>query len=494
MSLDDLHESAQRLGIEIDAVDEGEASHWVEKTLRLLESLEPLSERPSDPTGDRPFHWATREEDPLNAFITFCSVSGSGNGPLEGLRVAVKDCIAVAGVPLTEGGGREPYPVPALDAVAVERLLDAGAVVVGKTNMEDMAVGTGIGSHFGPTRNPRNPDHQTGGSSSGSAAAVGAGLADVALGTDQAGSVRIPASWCGLVGMKPTHGLVPTQGMSRMDPTLDHIGPMTLDVATNARVLASLTGRPYGSADADRTRSPGRASRGATVAGIRIGLVTQSTQSASYADDVRRAFDDSVATLRHLGAVVGEASVPLWASSLPIFTGVVAHGLLGTWTSGGCGFGTVDVLDERVIEKAPVRSHLASAALPSRVLTRLLLATYVHRRSGGVPIVRALNLRVSLTRQIDACFQEHDLLMTPTVTKVADPLPAAVPSRDSLVLGGGGPELFNTVPLDLSGHPALTIPCGAADNGLPVGLQLIGPRYAEETVYMVAAALEGARG
>lgn len=484
MRQEDIQESADRLGIVVDSGEAAQLPQWVERMLRFVTSLESLPTESDTVTSSRNFRWATREEDPLNAFITFCSVSGSGEGPLRGLRVAVKDCIAVAGVPLTDGGGREPYPVPDRDAIVVERLLQAGADIVGKTNMEDMAVGTGIGSHFGPTRNPLNPEHQTGGSSSGSAAAVGAGLADVGLGTDQAGSVRIPAAWCGLVGMKPTHGLVPTRGISRMDPTLDHVGPITHDVATNERVFACLVGRPPGLLDGTDERW--------AVQGMRIGLVSQSVQSSPLADDLRRAFEDAVATMRRLGASVEDADVPLWTSALPIFSGVVAHGVFGIWMSGGCGFGTAEVLDDRVVERAPIRSNLRSTAVPPRVLTRLLLATHVHRHMGGVPIARALNLRIALTEQINTCFEQFDLLVTPTVCKVADPLPEGTPSRESLVLGDGR-ELLNTVPLDLSGHPALTVPCGEADNGLPVGLQLIGRRDGEETLYAVASLFEAER-
>jgi amidase len=480
LQIEDVREMAEWLGFVVDDTDAAQLPQWVDRTRRILSSLDALPQ-PSDEPPSRDYRWATREEDPLNAFISFCNVAGKEEGPLSGLGVAVKDCIAVAGLPLTDGGGREPYPVPSRDAVAVARLLDAGATVVGKTNMEDLAVGSGIGSHFGPSRNPVDPDYQTGGSSSGSAAAVGGGIADVGLGTDQAGSVRIPAAWCGLVGIKPTHGLVPTQGMSRMDPTLDHVGPMTHDVATSALTLSCLTGQPIVSDE------------GGSLRGLRLGIVSQSVHNDVLTEDVRRAFDDGVAVLARLGAAVGDADVPLWGSSLPIFTGVVAHGTFGTWTSGGCGFGVAEDLDERVVERAPRRSHLRSGALPGRVLTRLLFATYAHRQLGGRPIVRALNARMALRRQVDACLERFDLLMTPTVCKVADPIPAETPFRESLVFGPGA-ELVNTVPLDLTGHPALTLPCGEGAHGLPVGLQLIGPAFGEARIYQVASALEGVLG
>ena len=186
------------------------------------------------------------EEDPYNAFIRFCEVSGADDGPLAGLTAAVKDCIAVAGIPMTNGSRMLPTFVPTEDAVVVDRILRAGATVVGKTNMEDLALGGGEGSVYGPARNPLDPRFGTGGSSSGSAAAVAAGMVDFALGADEAGSVRIPAAWCGLVGMKPTHGLVPSYGLAYMDHTFDHIGPLTRDVALNATVLEAIAGPDCG--------------------------------------------------------------------------------------------------------------------------------------------------------------------------------------------------------------------------------------------------------
>jgi amidase len=492
LSAEEVEESARRLGFLMDTTEAAQAVEWVERTLRVVVALDSSSPHSDERVDPREFRWATREEDPFNAFITFCDVRGNPDGPLDGVRVAIKDCIAVAGIPLTDGGGRRPYPVPSRDAVVVERLLSAGADIVGKTNMEDMAMGSGVGSHFGPTKNPRNPRFQAGGSSSGSAAAVGADLADVALGTDQAGSVRIPAAWCGLVGMKPTHGWISTEGISHMDPTLDHVGPITRDVATNIRVLTCLS--------EDRVRHPDGTitqSRLTTLlseerrsaAGIRVGIVAQSVSGAPLDDELRRAFEHGISALRDLGASVRDADVPLWLSALPIYTGVVAHGLLGTWTAGGCGFGIAETVDNALVTHAPIRRHLHSRSLPPRVVTRLLLATHVHRHLGGEPITRALNRRWVLARQINACFEEFDLLVTPTVSKVADPLPEEPPSRGSLVFGDRA-DLLNTVPLDLSGNPALTIPCGTATAGLPVGFQVIGPFYGEPTIYRVALALE----
>ncbi|MBV9002647.1 MAG: hypothetical protein JO304_26570, partial [Solirubrobacterales bacterium] len=173
--------------------------------------------------GSRP----TPEEDPVNAFVRVLEIQGAPDGPLAGRRIGIKDNIAVAGVPVTNGSRTLSY-TPVQDAVVVERILDAGGFIAGKLNLDDFsASGFGDTSVFGPARNPVDPARSAGGSSSGSSAAVAAGLIDMALGVDQGGSVRMPAAACGLVGMKPTHGLVPSFGLTNMDHTLDCIGPIT---------------------------------------------------------------------------------------------------------------------------------------------------------------------------------------------------------------------------------------------------------------------------
>lgn len=242
----------------------------------------------------------TAEEDPYNALIRLCDVRGAGEGPLAGVRVAVKDCIAVAGVPMTNGSRMQPRAVPTEDAVVVERVLAAGATIVGKANMEDMAMGGGEGSVYGAARNPVDPRYSSGGSSSGSAVAVAAGLADVALGADEAGSIRIPSAYCGLVGMKATHGLVPSYGLTYMDHTLDHIGPITTTVANNARVLQVIAGPDW--RDPQWVRGdvePGDllAGLGDGVEGRTFAVVEEALAPIGCSPDVLAAFDRACAAL-----------------------------------------------------------------------------------------------------------------------------------------------------------------------------------------------------
>src|SRR5437667_10649636 len=208
--------------------------------LRLEEPRPPLRFTDRDP-GYRP----TEHEDPLNVFIRKCRVAGADHGPLRGKTIGLKDHISVAGVPLTFGSHLMDGYVPDFDATIVTRILDAGGTIVGKLKMEEFSWGgpglSGVGG-YGRPLHPRTRDQVTGGSSSGSAAAVAGGEVDVAFGGDQGGSIRIPAAWCGIVGLLPTHGLVPHSGVFGLEPTIDYVGPMARTVEDVATALACVAG------------------------------------------------------------------------------------------------------------------------------------------------------------------------------------------------------------------------------------------------------------
>lgn len=494
---DEIERCAREVGLRLDGEDRDLLPRWLQQSLDALELLDDIGE---DATPLRAVHRDPGRpprpgEDPYNAFVRLCEVRGSAEGPLSGRRVAVKDCIAVAGVPQTDGGGRRPYLVPTEDAVVVERILDAGATIVGKTNMEDLAVGVGEGSYFGAARNPHDPARSTGGSSTGSAAAVAAGLVDMALGADQAGSVRVPAAWCGLVGMKATHGLVPTFGLTHMDHTLDHIGPITKTVADSAQMLEVIAGADWRDPQWARDVPPvGRYRQTADMglAGLRVGVVGESLASPALQGGTRRAFESAVAALSRSGAVIQDVSVPLWPLALPIFSAVVAHGVYGMWVSHQMGFGHLGRVVPDVV--AANATETPSHQLPPRLITRLVLARYLHGAERGVPLARAHNLRLRLRQQVDELFRQVDVLLTPTVVTVAFRLLQERGSRGDRMTRGGGTELLNTCALDLSGHPALTVPWGTGDEGLPTGIQVVGPLFGEEVVYRAGFALEKLAG
>lgn len=440
------------------------------------------------------------DEDPYNAFIRLCEVRGAAEGPLAGKTVGVKDCIAVAGVPMTNGGRRTPAVVPTEDAVVVERLLDAGAVITGKTNLEDLALGLGEGSAFGAARNPRNPKYSTGGSSSGSGAAVAAGMVDMALGADEGGSVRIPAAWCGLVGMKATHGLVPSYGLTYMDHTVDHIGPITNTVADNALMLEVIAGSDW--RDPQWVRSaptPGDyvSAAGAGVSGLRIGVIPEALQPSGATADVLAAFDKAVGVLSGLGAtIVEDVSVPLWTDARYVGLSALGLGLYGMAITNGVGFGHLGRVDPVVTAAWAAQNLLQADDLPPMLKATLLTTDYVLERYQGVPFAKAHNLRLELRRQISSLFDEVDLLITPTTSRVAFELldHRAEPGEMEARMAEGMGAVANTMQLDLSGHPALTVPCGTGDHDLPVGLQIIGPHFAEDRCYQAGFAVEAAFG
>jgi amidase len=439
-------------------------------------------------------------EDPYNAFIRFCEVRGAPEGRLSGRTLAVKDCIAVAGVPMTNGGRRTPFAVPGDDAVVVERLLDAGVTVTGKTNLDDLALGLGEGSAFGPSRNPRNPRFSPGGSSSGSAAAVAASMVDLALGADEGGSVRIPAAWCGLVGMKATHGLVPSYGLTYMDHTIDHIGPITKSVADNALMLEVMAGSDWRDPQWVRgTPKPGEyvstAERG--VSGLRIGVLREALEPSGCTPDVSTAFEQSLTVLSRLGArVVEHVSVPLWADAWPIGIAATGLGLYGMTITNGIGFGHLGRVDPGVTAAWASQAALQADDLPELLKTMLLTTDHVLERYQGVPFAKAQNLRLELRRQISATFDDVDLVVTPTTARGAFELidhragPDEMAARMRETMGAGA----NTMQLDLSGHPALSVPCGTGDNDLPLGLQIVAPHFAEERCYQAGFAFERAMG
>jgi amidase len=439
-----------------------------------------------------------RDEDPYNAFIRFCEVRGAAEGPLAGKTVGVKDCIAVAGVPMTNGGRRTPAVVPVEDAVVVERLLDAGAIITGKTNLEDLALGLGEGSAFGASRNPVNPKYSTGGSSSGSGAAVASGMVDIALGADEGGSVRIPAAWCGLVGMKATHGLVPSYGLTYMDHTIDHIGPISRRVEDNARTLEVIAGADWRDPQWVRAQpSPGEYLGAAKlgVSGLRIGVIRQALGPSGCTPDVLAAFEKSLSVLSGLGATIVEnVSVPLWTDAR--FIGTLGLGLYAMAISHGIGFGHLGRVDPVVTATWAAQTLLQADDLPPMLKAMLITADYVLEHYQGVPFARGQNLRLELRRQVSAALDDVDVLITPTTARVAFELldrraePGEMAERMENAIGA----VSNTMQLDQSGHPAMTVPCGAGDQDLPLGLQIIAPHFAEARCYQVGFAFEAALG
>lgn len=465
----------------------------------MLMGFDELDELP-EPTVPVAFHQRdigrppTAEEDPYNAFIRFCTVTGAEDGPLAGLRAAIKDCIAVAGIPMTNGSRMQPTITPTEDAVVVERLLAAGVTIVGKTNMEDLAMGLGEGTPYGAARNPIDPRFATGGSSSGSAAAVASGMADIALGADEAGSVRIPSAWSGLVGMKATHGLVPSYGLTYMDHTLDHIGPMTRTIESNAQVLEVIAGGDWRDPQwirADPRPGDYLGGLGRGVAGMTFRVIEEALAPIGCTPDVLEAFESACDVLAAAGATVERVSIPLWSHAWAIESGALSFGLRAMLDSGGAGYGHMGRINVHTMQSAVAQIRTSADDLAPLLKLMLLAAEHMRDAYLGTHYGRAHNLRLELRRQVEEALA-GGLLLTPTTPTVAFELLDRRTEMLEMVDRMTGSAVLNTCALDLTGHPALSVPAGSGAHGLPVGLQVIGPRMAEDMLYQVGAVVEAA--
>lgn len=350
VSRDDIVAYAGRAGFPVDQIDIDGLHELVgfvyESVERFRSNSERLDPREETVAGARdPGRRATREEDPLNAVIRWVEVAGAPTGTLAGKRLAVKDLISVAGIPMTLGSGVPSGYAPAQDAVVIRRLLDAGASIVAMTNLENLALsGGGETSAFGPVRNPFDPSRAASGSSGGSAAALSYDGVDIALGTDQGGSVRLPAAWCGCLGLKPTFGLVPYTGIASLDRTVDHVGPMATTVDDMAAMMDVMAGLdptdPRQPVDQPRIDFAGTvAAAPERLDGMRIGVLAEALTVADDDHEGRTetiaAFGSAIERLRSLGAEIVEISIPEQVLAGDVMFAALIEGVAAThWSHG----------------------------------------------------------------------------------------------------------------------------------------------------------------
>jgi aspartyl-tRNA(Asn)/glutamyl-tRNA(Gln) amidotransferase subunit A len=375
---------------------------------------------------------------------------------------------------------------PPYDATVVRRLHDAGAVVVGKTNMDEFAMGSSTeNSCFGPTRNPHSPTRVPGGSSGGSAAAVAAGFVPLALGSDTGGSIRQPAAFCGVVGMKPTYGAVSRYGLVAFASSLDQIGPMALTVADAALLAEVVSG--HDPADSTSIEGPGpqlRRALGEGVDGLRVGVVPQLTEGAQ--DGVAAKVAAAAEALAGAGARVDEVDLPelrFGLSAYYLIAPAEASSNLARYD--GVRYGLrVDAADAAAMNRA-TRTAGFGAEVKRRIMlgTYALSAGYYDAYYGQAQRVRTLVLE-AFARAYAGC----DVLLGATTPTTAFRLGEKVDDPLAMYLS----DLY-TVPSNLAGHPAVSVPFGADDDGLPVGVQVLAPALGEARLLQVAAALEELR-
>ena len=437
-------------------------------------------------------HRPSPEENPLNAWYVRTEVRVAPRGPLHGRTVALKDNVCLAGVPMMNGASTLKGYTPDVDATIVTRLLDAGATIAGKAHCECFCLSAG--SHTGaagPVENPHKTGYSAGGSSSGSGALVGGGFVDMAIGGDQGGSIRIPSSYCGCYGMKPTHGLVPYTGVMPIEATIDHTGPMTQNVRDNAVMLQALAGadgldpRQY---DPQVDDYPGAVGRGA--GGIRIAVVKEGFGHAVSEADVDAKVRTAAEVFKRLGATVDEVSISAHLHGLAIWTPIALEGLTHQMMHGnGMGTGWEGMYTTSLLDyHANWRSR--ADELSDTLKICMLMGQYYLEHHRGHYYAKSQNLARRLRAEHDKVFGAYDLLLMPTVPMKATPLP---PPGASLALycQRAFEMLANTAPFDVTGHPAMSFPCGMSD-GLPVGLMLVGGKWQEAVIYRAAAAFEQA--
>jgi amidase len=426
----------------------------------------------------------------LNAWAVKSEVRGAAHGPLAGKRVVLKDNVCLAGVPMMNGASSLEGYVPDLDATLVTRILDAGGTIAGKAHCEYFCLSGGSHTNAaGPVHNPYRYGYSAGGSSSGSAALVGAGELDLAIGGDQGGSIRMPASWCGIYGMKPTHGLVPYTGVMPIEATIDHAGPMTANVADNALLLEVIAGadgldpRQY-SPRVDRYT----AALGRGVSGLRIGVMLEGFNRADSEPDVDQKVRQAAERLRAMGAIVEDVSVPMHMDGPAIWTAIAVEGLQAQMMNGnGMGFNWKGLYTTSLLDAHSAWRARADELSPSLKVS-MMAGEYFIKNYRGHFYAKAQNLSRVLAQAYDKALSKFDLLLWPTLPMKATPLPPAnAPLK--LYVQRALEMLGNTCPLDVTGHPAMSVPCGMS-NGLPIGMQLVGKHWDESTIYRAAHAFE----
>ncbi|XP_033114005.1 amidase-like isoform X2 [Anneissia japonica] len=405
----------------------------------------------------------------------------------------MKDTIAVSGVPMMGGTWILEGYVPEFDATVVSRVLDAGGRIAGKALCEDYCVsGHSFLAAKGPTLNPYNHLYSAGGSSSGCAVLVATGEVDMAIGGDQGGSIRLPASCSGIVGLKPTYGLVPYTGAQAMEPTCDFLGPMAKTVYDCALLLEAIAGYDNG---LDPRQNPTitaekytDALRGQTLENITIGLLKEGFEQANSDQKVNDVVRRAVQKMSTIKAKISNVSVPLHKQGTNIWLCLGHQGMADSMLRGGSvGSGHKGFYPTSLMDAAGRGLNSQPNDLSSAVKSAWMLGEYMKHEYRGKYYGKAQNLRRLLTAEFDKVFQDVDVIALPTIPFQTPKIPAKGASITTL--SESGKNLTNTFTFNVTGHPALSINAGFIDC-LPVGMMLVGRMFDERTLLRVAHAYE----
>ena len=490
-SIEQLKEIATDLGMTMSQERLSTFLDLMEATCASYDVVDELAEEKPPITYPRDAgHEPSAKENPHNAWYVKSTIKGAPSGKLAGKTVAVKDNVCVAGVPMMNGAATLEGYVPDVDATIVTRMLDAGATIIGKAHCECFCLSGG--SHTGakgPVHNPHKRGYSAGGSSSGSGALLAAGEVDMAIGGDQGGSIRIPAAFCGVYGMKPTWGLVPYTGVMPIETTIDHTGPMTRTVADNALLLEVLAGEDGLDPRQKAPKvMPYTEALGRGVSGLRIGVVREGFGWPNSEPDVDAKVRAAAERFARLGAVVDEVSVAMHRIGKDIWAPIGLEGLHAQMMLGnGMGFNWKGAFNTGLLD-AHAGWRERADELSDSLKISMFAGEYFIRHYGGRYYAKAQNLARQLTAAYDDALGRFDLLLMPTLPMKATPIPPA-DAPLPLFIQRAFEMITNTCPMDVTGHPSMSLPCGMS-NGLPIGLMLTGRQFDESTIYAATAAFE----
>jgi amidase len=490
-ALDELRSDARKAGFDLShaelAAIQTYVSDFQSAAERVANAIPPA---PPPKYGPRNSARPAEAENPLNAWYVTASIKGAPTGPLAGKKIAIKDNVCVAGLPMMNGSKVLEGFVPSTDATVVTRLLDAGAEITGKAVCEGFCMS--FGSHTGDTGfvlNPHDHTRTTGGSSSGSAALVASNVVDMAVGCDEGGSIRVPSAFCGIVGLKPTWGLVPFTGIFPIEMTIDHVGPMARTVHDCALMLETLAG-PDGldpRQHAALQRQPYTNLLKGGGRGLRIGILKEGFGLPDGEKDVDALVLEAAHRFARVGASVSTVSVKehttLAMDCLNLVSAAMAPVARDAMGLNWKGHYQLELAEFYVKHR-----EKRAALFPPEMKLWLVLERMLDRTGDGLYYARAQNVALSVRAAYDHALEQVDVLVMPTVAARPPKLPPAdVDFATSLKLSDGA--ALNTPQFDLTGHPGLSVPCGKLD-GLPVGMMIVGRHGDDATVLRAGHAFE----
>ncbi|XP_071495466.1 amidase-like [Diadema antillarum] len=433
-------------------------------------------------------------ENKYNAWSVVCGICGAPSGKLQGKKIGVKDNIAVAGVPLQNGCHAMEGYMPDFDATVVTRVLDEGGEISGKMACEDLCYsGSSFTGANGPVLNPYDTERSAGGSSSGCAVAIAVGDVDMAIGTDQGGSIRIPAAWCGVVGMKPTYGLVPYTGAISMEPTIDHIGPMARNVDDCALLLEVIAGYDDGLDHRQHStiREPKYTEeiKNLNLDDESVGVLLEGFDSSDGDWRVHSLVYKTLDKLSESGLKVEEVSVPMHKNGPTIFSCFSKEGISeASLQNGGGGYGNQGFYPTSMMAEIGKAFKARPNDTSHRNKLTRIVGQYLKENYQGCLYAKGRNLVLNLRKAYDKALQNFGVLAMPTIPYTA----VKLPSKDCSIseqFNLSSTCTLNTTPFNCTGHPAITVPVGTVDR-LPVGITLVGRHFDEVRLFRVAKAIE----